>query len=394
MTDTSGSEFHRSPSTAGGAGLMEGSRYLEPANWSELPGFLASDHRLAFSTFQFFCRARQQGRQASRPTTHDAGVSLDAPCSAALNGENATSIEGARAFFEAHFRPWRVRPTAGPGFLTGYYEPVVGGSRVRTAAFTTPVLARPDDLASFPPGQNLFPDEEFGVDPPFSAAKREPDGRLVPYASRAAIESGAIDARTRPLLWLRDAVEVFFIQVQGSGRVRMPDGTRVRVAYDGRNGHPYTSIGRIVVEEGLIPIAEMSLARLKGWLRAHPAEAKAVMQRNRSYVFFKILEDRDPEAGPVGGAGVNLTPLSSIAVDRHLWAYGLPFWIDARLPWRTTQPEPFRRLMIAEDTGSAILGPARADIFFGSGETAGERAGDIRHPADFFVLLPKDDAGR
>ena len=186
------------------------------------------------------------------------------------------------------------------------------------------------------------------------------------------------------------------IQVQGSGLVELTDGRRLRLIYDGRNGRPYTSIGRGLIEAGEIREAEMSLARLKGWLRAagvRPGErGRAWMQRNASYIFFRLAPDEPPGGGPIGGAGLPLTPLRSIAVDSNLWPYGLPFWIEARLPWRGAQPEPFGRLMIAQDTGSAILGAARADLFFGSGDEAGLRAGSIRHDADFRVLLPRGDA--
>ena len=175
---------------------------------------------------------------------------------------------------------------------------------------------------------------------------------------------------------MRDAVEAFLIQVQGSAQVVFPDGRRARLAYDGRNGLAYTSIGRILIETGAIAESEMSLARLKALLRdagAHEGgRGLELMRRNRSYVFFRLVEDFDPSLGPIAGAGVALTPLRSIAVDRARWAYGLPFWIEAELPWQDRSPQPFRRLMIAQDTGSAIVGPARADLFFGSGDAAGE----------------------
>ena len=171
--------------------------------------------------------------------------------------------------------------------------------------------------------------------------------------------------------------------MQGSARLRLADGRKARLVYDGRNGQPYTSIGRLLIEAGEIPEREMSLARLKAWLRANglkPGDkGRAIMQRNASYVFFRLVEDVDPALGPIGGAGIALTPLRSIAVDRALWSYGLPFWIDAALPWESDELSPFRRLMVAHDTGSAIVGPARADIFFGAGEAAGARAGAIRH---------------
>ncbi|HSV01159.1 MAG TPA: MltA domain-containing protein, partial [Roseiarcus sp.] len=168
-----------------------------------------------------------------------------------------------------------------------------------------------------------------------------------------------------------------------------PDGSRARLAYDGRNGQPYTSIGKILIESGEIAEDAMSLMSLKAWLRRDGARGLDVMGRNRSFVFFKLVEDFDAGHGPVAGAGVALTPLRSIAIDRARWAYGLPLWIDAELPWADETLRPFRRLMIAQDTGSAIVGPARADLFFGSGDEAGARAGAIRHRGEFVVLLPR-----
>ena len=216
----------------------------------------------------------------------------------------------------------------------------------------------------------------FGVDPApvgfpkdISGARRLSDGSLVPYADRAQIEA----ERRDPIVWVRDAVEAFLIQVQGSAQVEFPDRSRARLAYDGRNGLPYTSIGKILIEAGEIAESDMSLASLKAWLRRDSARGLEVMRRNRSFVFFQLVEDFDPDLGPIAGAGVPLTPLRSIAVDRTIWAYGLPFWIDAELPWVDETPRPFRRLMIAQDTGSAIVGAARADLFFGSGD-AGRRA--------------------
>jgi membrane-bound lytic murein transglycosylase A len=287
-----------------------------------------------------------------------------------------------RRFFETRFRPFRIVPENGLGFLTGYYEPCVPASKVETEEFAWPLLARPTDLVTF--GLDA-PPADFPKD--VSGARRLSDGSLIPYPDRAAIEA----ERRDPIVWVRDAVEAFLIQVQGSAQVEFPDRSRARLAYDGRNGLPYTSIGKILIEAGEIAEGAMSLASLKAWLRRDSARGLDVMQRNRSFVFFKLIDDFDPDLGPVAGAGVPLTPLRSIAVDRTMWAYGLPFWIDAELPWTDATPRPFRRLMIAQDTGSAIVGAARADLFFGSGDKAGARAGAIRHPAAFTVLLPRED---
>jgi membrane-bound lytic murein transglycosylase A len=286
----------------------------------------------------------------------------------------------AREFFETQFRPFRVVPEAGAGFLTGYYEPCVPAARVETSEFRWPILARPLDLVTF--GAEAPPE---GFPKGISGARRLSDGSLVPYADRAAIEA----ERRDPVVWLRDAVEAFLIQVQGSAQVEFADGKRARLAYDGRSGLPYTSIGKMLIERGEIAESSMSLASLKAWLRRDEARGLELMRRNRSFVFFRLVEDFDARLGPVAGAGISLTPLRSIAVDRTIWPYGLPFWIDAELPWEDAAPRPFKRLMTGQDTGSAIVGPARADLFFGTGEQAGARAGAIRHRADFTVLLPR-----
>jgi membrane-bound lytic murein transglycosylase A len=351
---------------------------LESLDFESLAGWSDDDHQGAFSAFERSAGAIAEGQTSPR-TAQSAPPELVAHAHAALG---AAAAADARRFFETRFRPFRVVPENGSGFLTGYYEPCVQASRVETEAFRWPILARPTDLVT------------FGLDPPtagfpkdITCARRLSDGSLVPYPARAAIEAEGRD----PIVWVRDAVEAFLIQVQGSAQIEFPDRSRARLAYDGRNGLPYTSIGKILIEAGEIAESAMSLASLKAWLRRDSARGVDVMRRNRSFVFFQLVEDFDPELGPVAGAGVPLTPLRSIAIDRTRWAYGLPFWIDAELPWVDETLQPFRRLMIAQDTGSAIVGAARADLFFGSGDNAGARAGAIRHPAEFIVLLPRGD---
>jgi membrane-bound lytic murein transglycosylase A len=359
---------------------------MRPLGFDELDGFDADDALAAFAAFVVSARALCGEIAPTRPA-RAASPRLVAIAREALSA-NVRDAAEARRFFTERFQPFRVEGQGadGAGFLTGYYEPLVKGSLTRAPAFAAPVLARPGDLVAFAPGGT-----PPGFDPALAGAQRMSDGTLRPYPDRAEIE-----AEDRPaLLWLPDSVEVFLAQVQGSARVALPDGRQVRLAYDGRNGQPYTSIGRLLIEAGEIAEPDMSLARLKSWLREHglgPGErGRALMQRNRSYVFFKLEERFDPALGPVGGAGVALTPLRSIAVDRTLWTYGTLFWIEAELPWAGEATSPFRRLMIAQDTGSAILGAARADIYFGGGDAAGGRAGAIRHRGAFVALLPLGD---
>ena len=357
-------------------------RALAPARFDDLAGFAQDDHLDAFRAWR---RSAQALIAGVRPTRLGAAIppAFRDVARIAL-ARDVTDCKAARDFFVAHFRPYRVRPDRGQaGFVTGYYEPLLRGALSPAPGFSAPVLGRPDDLVSFAPGETP-PD----LDPQLSGGRRGVGGRFEPYPDRAAIEAAAESGAMRPILWLEDHVELFLAQVQGSARVALPDGRVVRLAYDGRNGQPYTSIGRALIEEGAIKESEMSLAALKAWLRRDRQAGRALMRRNRSYVFFRLEENFDPSAGPTGGAGIALTKLRSIAIDRRLWPYHAPFWIEAMLPWRGPSPSPFRRLMIAQDTGSAILGAARADIFFGDGEEAGQRAGDIRREAALTVLLP------
>ncbi|HEX9170082.1 MAG TPA: MltA domain-containing protein, partial [Roseiarcus sp.] len=332
---------------------LETLEFESPAGWDD------DDHLAALRALERSAVPLTTGRESPRPA-QPASPGLIAAARAAL-GLTLCSERDARQFFEARFQPFRVIADDGAGFLTGYYEPCVPASMVETDGFRWPILARPADLVSL-----AIDAAPAGWPKGVSGARRLRDGSLVPYADRAQIEA----ERRDPIVWVRDAVEAFLIQVQGSAQVEFPDRQRARLAYDGRNGLPYTSIGRILIESGQIAEGAMSLSSLKAWLRDNPDGGLELMRRNRSFVFFKLVDDFDPRLGPVAGAGVALTPLRSIAIDRMIWAYGLPFWIDAELPWADETPRTFRRLMIAQDTGSAIVGAARADLFLGSGDAS------------------------
>ena len=209
----------------------------------------------------------------------------------------------------------------------------------------------------------------------------------MPYYTRAEIDGGALAGRGLELLYLDDPVELFYMQVQGSGRVRLPDGSAIRLTYAGKNGHPYTSIGKLLVERGEIAKGDMNMEAVKAWLHADPARGRALMEENRSYVFFRELGRRG-QRGPLGAEGVPLTPGRSLAVDAAYHKLGLPVFVAAP-DLADEAGRPFQRLMIAQDVGSAIRGPERGDIFFGTGEAAGAIAGGAAHPARFFILLPK-----
>ncbi|UVF19781.1 MltA domain-containing protein [Microvirga terrae] len=367
--------------SAGAAAALQDQARLEPLPFAALAGWEADDHAAAYRAFLRSCRALDGAAAALRPAQppqHD----LLTVCRAALRNPEPSPAE-ARRFFEAHFQPVAVTPRSGGGFLTGYYEPEFQGSRAPDAVYRVPLLDRPADLVTVPQGETLP-----GLDKGLQAARLTKNG-YEPYPDRAAIEAGALGARARPIVYLREPGEAFIIHVQGSARIRLSDGTVMRVAYAGRNGRPYTSIGRLLVQRGEMDLETMTLDRLMGWLKDHPEPAKALMRQNQSYIFFREASELAPADGPIGGAGIPLVPGRSLAVDRSLWAYGLPVWLDGELPLALDRTEPLRRLMIAQDTGSAIVGPARGDFFFGSGAEAGRRAGLLRHPVRFVVLQPK-----
>ena len=354
---------------------------LEPLTFQDLAGWEADDHGAAFQAFLRSCRALEASAAALRPAQAPQGDLL-AVCREALKTPNAGKAE-AKRFFETHFQPHAVVPHTGGGFLTGYYEPEFQGSRTPDATYRVPLLDRPNDLVTIPQGETLP-----GIEKGLQAARRNAKG-YEPYPDRAAIEDGALGDLARPIVYLRGPGEAFIIHVQGSARIRLTDGSVMRVAYAGRNGRPYTSIGRVLVQQGEMDLESMTLEKLMGWLKDHPEPAKALMRQNQSYIFFREAAELTPEDGPIGGAGHPLVPGRSLAVDRSLWAYGLPVWLDGQLPLTLDTAEPLRQLMIAQDTGSAIVGPARGDFFFGSGEEAGRRAGLLRHPVRFVVLQPK-----
>ncbi len=353
---------------------------LQSIGFDEIDGFSTDDLAAAFNAFRrsakIIAADAQEQRSAVPPPQ-----SLILAARAALDG-----VDDSAAFFRNWFRPRRIKAQ---GFVTAYYEVEVDARLSPEPGFVTPVLSRPLDLVTLNEAPLQLPSGER-----LTSARRQADGALVPYPDRRAIEEEGAAPSAHPLAYVRDPVELFLIQVQGSARLRLPGGGVMALTYAGRNGWPYASVGRLLIERGLATKTEMSLDVMKATLRrlgAGPGEAgRRLMQKNRSYVFFEIDGSAQRRIGPIGGQGAPLTPFRSIAVDRSIWCYGLPFWIAARIPWRDAAETEFRRLMIAQDTGSAIIGPARADLFFGAGEAAGRRAGDIRHAAEMIVLLPKE----
>jgi membrane-bound lytic murein transglycosylase A len=283
-----------------------------------------------------------------------------------------------RTLIEAWFQPYEINAA---GLVTGFYEPQARGAWQRGGVFQTPVLARPTDLVETPP----------------SAA--DPNGRpvmgrlvanhLVPYWTRAEIEAGSAGARTHPVLWLADPIDLFFLQIQGSGRVVLPDAHVVRLAFAGSNGRAYTPIGKKLIERHVLAPDQVTMQSIRAWLDANPAEARMLMNQNDHYVFFRLDADAGVAPGPPGALGVNLVPGRSAAVDRHFTPLASLLFLD------TTDPltrAPWRHLVLAQDLGTDVIGPARVDLFMGAGDMAALRAGQMRQPGTAYLLLPRPPA--
>ncbi|HWM93927.1 MAG TPA: murein transglycosylase A [Thermoanaerobaculia bacterium] len=349
---------------------------LEPASFEELPGWREDDPSAALSALLRSCR-----RLLNQPLGKPLGMAGTAgDWKPACEAASRVPSGGARAFFESHFQPFAVNEGQ-EGLFTGYYEPLLQGSRKRSDRYRVPLHVRPPDLVMVDLGD--FREELKGQ----RIAGRVEEGDLVPYPDRRAIEGGALAGEDLELVWVDDPVDAFFLQIQGSGRVRLAEGGEMRVGYAAQNGHPYFAIGKDLVERGALKVEEVSMQSIRGWLEENPELADDVMARNASYVFFEELRGE----GPLGAQGVALTPGRSLAVDLKHWPLGVPVWLDARAPSpREGEPDrSFRRLVVAQDTGGAIRGPVRGDVFWGHGEEAAEVAGRMKHPGRMWVLLPR-----
>jgi membrane-bound lytic murein transglycosylase A len=367
---------------------------LTPASFADLPGW--NDDRLFEALGPFVASCNAGGKSG---TATPGGLDLSAAATAlARICERARAIAAgdgvaARALFTELFTPYRVANHDDPeGLFTGYYEPELRGSRRKKAPFLHPLYLAPRDAQVVDLG--AFKKELAGR----KVTGLVRDGRFRPYWDRGEIEGGALRGDRLEFLWVDDPVALFFLQIQGSGRVVLPDGEVVRVGYAAQNGHDYTAIGRILIDRGELEREKVSLQTIRAWLRAHPREADAVMNANRSYVFFRVLP-----GAPVGGSGVELTPGRSLAIDTAFLPYGLPLWIDTTYPpeegaaagpaAETGEPAtgaPLRRLLVGQDRGGAIRGPVRGDLFWGPGARAEELAGRMKQRGRLWLLWPKE----
>ncbi|MBR0758508.1 MltA domain-containing protein [Bradyrhizobium jicamae] len=362
---------------------VPGSQY-EPLAWSSIPGWSDDDHLSAYKTFRASCKPIAGQPQGAPAEAKALGASLRDPCRIA-KGLDLTDSAKAKDFFEQNFVPLRIsRLGEGEGFVTGYYEPVLEGSKTQTDVYNVPVYRRPSNL--FVRGKNQ---SSVGLPNGGQVFRKIGRRKLVPYYDRGQIEDGAIAGRGLEIAWLKNPTDLLFAQIQGSARIKLTDGSTLRINYDAHNGYPYTPVGRVLIDRGIIPRDQMSMQKIREWMEQNPDGAKELRRQNRSYVFFRVVQLSDKDE-PLGAQGVPLTPGRSIAVDKGLHVYGTPFFIEGELPIESEQSKtPFRRLMIAQDTGSAIVGPARADLYFGAGADAGKVAGRLKQSARFVMLVPK-----
>lgn len=350
-----------------------------PVPWSDLPGW--SDDRVAaaWPALLASCRALSAA-PAKRPV-------WQAPCTAAANIDERDA-DAVRAFFVGHFSPYRVATADGKdtGLVTGYYEPLLRGSRTRTDAFAVPLYAVPDDLLTIDLA-SLFPELKD------KRVRGRVEGRkVVPYWSRGELEADPMRLSDKALVYVADPVEAFFLEIQGSGRIELPDGTVLRLNYADQNGHPYRSIGRVLIDRGELTPERSSMQAIRAWAQANPDKTRALLDENPSFVFFRVAPVPAPGSldaridGPRGALGVPLLPERTIAVDPRAIPLGAPVWLATTMP---NSPIPLERLVIAQDTGGAIRGAVRADFFWGFGPRAGEYAGRMRQQGRLWLLWPK-----
>jgi membrane-bound lytic murein transglycosylase A len=370
---------------------------FRPASFAELPGYATDRMAEALPALTRSC-TRMTPRNERGLDSHDrygSGDDWKAFCTAAAALPPADE-RGLRRLIEAELQPVLVLGDGkAEGLFTGYYEPLVRGSRHQSppgkGRYTVPLYRQPPDLVQVDLGE--FRDSLKGQ----RIAGRVQDGRLRPYDDRSRIEAGALSGRNLELVWLDDAADAFFLQVQGSGLVQLENGQRLRLGFAAQNGHPYVAIGRVMIDRGTLARDDVSMQAIRAWLRANPMAAPELLRQNPSYVFFRELPPpKDELDGPPGAQGVALVPGRSLAVDRSFHALGLPLWLDATRPSNTGNGETvlFQRLMVAQDTGGAIRGAVRGDVFWGAGPQAETIAGRMKHPGRFWLLLPRAVAAR
>lgn len=329
---------------------------LKPVSFEELPSWAEDRVVEALPALRNSCAVLKEQEKWKKPC-------------AALEKADAADEAGFRAILQKHFEPYEIRARE-DGLYTGYYEASLKGSLRHHGVYQTPLWARPRDLIAADLG--AFDRALAGR----QIAGKVQDKKFVPYDTRAEIETNGLKRRAKILLWLEDPVDAFFLAVQGSGRVTLPGGATLAVSFDGKNGRPYASIGAVLLARGALA-RPVTADAIKAWLRAHPDQARDVMNANESFVFFRLKEDK----GAVGAQGVPLTPGRSLAVDPSFVPLGSPLWLAT---------EKRQKLVVAQDTGSAIKGPLRGDLFWGAGPKAEKEAGAMQERGRFYILKPRE----
>ena len=359
---------------------------LRPVSFQDLPGWEADDQSVALQALKRSCAALKERADEEPLDIASLGGRVGDWRTMCADSAGMEGAAQARGFFESRFMPYEARNGAeAEGLFTGYFEPELSGATQADARYSVPLYGRPHDLVSADLG--LFRPDLAGE----RIAGHVSGGALRPYATRGEIDAGALAERRLELAWVDDPVDAFFLHIQGSGRIAFEDGTTRRVTFAASNGHDYFAIGQSLVALGAFSREEVSMPVIRDWLQANPDRAPGVMHENRSYVFFRWLDDGQAGEGPVGAQGVALTPGRSLAVDRRFVPLTTPIWLESAAP----DPDPakgdrrIRRLMVAQDTGSAIRGPVRGDVYWGTGERAGAVAGRMRHAGRYWLLLPR-----
>lgn len=353
-----------------------------PISYEEVPGWKSDNLSETLSVLIRSCdKIQKLPKDKSMGKFREMGKVSDwiPICVAAKMIRSGNKTE-ARYFYESRFTPYTVANNQDrKGLFTGYYEAELSGSFGADKRFRYPILSKPRDIISV--GLNAFDDKYEGS----KITGRIQGNKLIPYYTRSEIEEGALRGRQLETMWVDNAIDAFILHIQGSGRIVLPDGSFVRVSFDGRNGHKYTSIGRKLVSSGEMRLEDVTMPAIRIWMEKNPVAAQALMRENKSYIFFKVSKD----AGPVGAQGVILTPERSIAVDRMFYPMGLPVWLSTTVPGSS---EKMRRLMVTQDTGAAINGPVRGDVFWGNGKRAAINAGIMKQEGELYLLLPKTAA--
>jgi membrane-bound lytic murein transglycosylase A len=347
-------------------------------DFAKVEGWAGDDHRAAFAAFRKSCA------KVLRPAADKTGEGpLADICKIAVMLPAKLPAHEAKAFFEQNFDPWLVKRPATGAMLTGYFEPEVKGSLTQSKQFNTPIYAKPDDLVLVTRVANKAPTLPADL----TAARMAPEG-MVPYYTRQEIEQGALKGRGLEIAYLADPYDAFVMQIQGSGLVRLPDGKGLRIGFAAKNGHPYTSVGKVLIERGEMDVSTASMQSIMEWVKRKGQVGRELMWNNKSYPFFRLLSTAEADEGPQGAMQLALVAGRSLAVDPRYHRLGTPIWVSAP-ELKDAQNKPVARLMVAHDTGSAIRGPVRGDLFWGSGAAAGKIAGRTKHTCDFYVLLPK-----